>query len=103
VATLKQDKIGARVREVLGWCDLSPDGKLLSVGSRLGAAHLCDVEGGGRLAVLVRHSGQTSGGAFSPDGKLLASGGEEGRVSLWDVEAIRMRKGPVIWIGEPPK
>jgi WD40 repeat protein len=73
---------------------LSPDGKLLALGSQ-------EQAGGGKIRGIVQlievpthtvrttlrgHEGTVTGLAFSPDGKLLAAGGMEGWVQLWDLE-----------------
>lgn len=64
----------------------SPDGKMLAVGSNLGAVHLWDAHTGTKLFTLKEHSNKIRALAFSPDGKTLASGSANGKIILWDTE-----------------
>jgi WD40 repeat protein len=67
---------------------LSPDGKLLAVGTRYGTVRVWDIEVGKPVAVLKGHPGDVWAVAFAPDGKTLASGAGDwdrpGEVRLWD-------------------
>jgi WD40 repeat protein len=78
-------------------CNLSPDGKLLLLGSREEKAsvvegdvklQLWDVASGKPLGRFKGHRGSVWFGRFSPDGKILATIGYTDRtIRLWDVKA----------------
>jgi WD40 repeat protein len=67
---------------------LSPDARLLAVGTRYGTVRVWDWMQQKLVAVLKGHPGDVWAVAFSTDGKLLASGagdwGRPGEVRLWD-------------------
>lgn len=77
---------------------LSPDGKLVAIGSDVSMAGssipqivIWDVAAGKQRAVLKGHKGSMSGSGivslqFSGDGRLLASGGIDKSIKLWDLE-----------------
>jgi WD40 repeat protein len=68
---------------------LSPDGKLLAVGSNSGALSLWDTTAGKEVSRLRADANDYDKGfraiAFSPDGRILASGDRSGLIRFWDV------------------
>jgi WD40 repeat protein len=63
---------------------VSPDGKLVAVGSSGQGAYLCDLGTGEQTVTLQGDKGYVNGLAFSPDGKLLAASVSE-TVRVWEV------------------
>jgi WD40 repeat protein len=94
-ATLRGSK-----REELGSIDISPDGKLLLVGSYRNSAQLWDVLGESELGRFTVYRGwspwkqslfRVNAVAFSPDATLAATASDDGRIRFWDV-ATRTRR-----------
>ena len=69
--------------------DFSPDGQILSSGSRDGAIGLWDINTGRLLRTLTGHDSYVKT-LFSPDGQILASGGYDGVIGLWDINTGRL-------------
>ena len=65
---------------------LSPDGRLLALGTREGKVGLRAAATGQSLRALVGHTSAVRGLAFSPDSRRLASGALDRTVRIWDVE-----------------
>ena len=97
-----------QVVKALGWqgfpecLALSPDGRLLAVGSAMprsspdqaGIVQVWELESGRELMTYRGHAGAVFGLAFSPDGKTVASvGGDRSRVTgevkLWEAATGR--------------
>jgi WD40 repeat protein len=68
---------------------LSPDGRLLALGTADGAVQLWDVARRKKLGLRVGHTGPVYCVRFSPDGKTLASGGDDSVILLWDVARLK--------------
>jgi WD40 repeat protein len=95
-STLQQ--VGGLVATMKDWAlglDVSPDGRLVAVGSYDGTTQLFDAathQPLGRPMTLVR---QPEASQFSPDGKILAVGGVEGDLRLFDVATQSPIGGPL--------
>ena len=68
---------------------LSPDEKLVAIGTNDGSVLLCDRETGRKLAQWKAHPYHTFRLDFSPDGKRLASASIDNEVKVWDVATNR--------------
>jgi WD40 repeat protein len=76
---------------------LSPDGRLLALGTADGSVVLWDMQ---RLAVVGQVSasaetGQIDALSFGPDGGLLAAGGLRGDVAVWDIRRQQRLGQPI--------
>jgi WD40 repeat protein len=87
----RKSEAGGKVSGRTSAVALSPDGKVLAVGSDSDELVLRDAKTGKELAQLVKASGESSWHfralAFSPDGKILASGENTGVIRFWDVKS----------------
>jgi len=78
------------VYELTGSCFVvSPDEKLLAVGSTDGLLRLHDLASGKELHKVQGHLTRVSALAFTRDGKSLASGSTDSTIVLWNVEDLR--------------
>jgi WD40 repeat protein len=66
---------------------VSPDGRQLAVGSRLGDITLFEVDSGRRSGQLAGHTDVTRDLSFSPDGSLLLSSSQDGTARLWRADS----------------
>jgi WD40 repeat protein len=66
---------------------LSPDGRILALGSDQGAVQLKDAITGQELRLFRGHQGPVYALAFSPDGNALASSSDDATILIWDVAA----------------
>jgi WD40 repeat protein/serine/threonine protein kinase len=64
---------------------LSPDGRLLALGSIDGTVQLCDADTNRVVRTLQVHHGRVQGLAFSPDGRRLASWAKDQTLRVCDV------------------
>jgi WD40 repeat protein len=64
---------------------MSPDSKLVAVGSVDGTVRLLDATTWKETGQLTGHRLQVRAVAFSPGGKMLATGGDDQVIQLWDV------------------
>jgi WD40 repeat protein len=75
-----------RTRQADCWCAaLSPDGKLVAIGTSNHNVHIWDLQAGKELRTLQGHSKEVASIAFSPDGKVVTSASWDKTVRLWDV------------------
>jgi WD40 repeat protein len=91
VASAKQTLQIKSEEEKRGYQELcfSPDGKLLTTGSRSGEIDVWQMPSGKHIALLRGHTDAVLTVCFSPDGKLLASGGLDESVRVWNVTTGR--------------
>jgi WD40 repeat protein/serine/threonine protein kinase len=76
----------------------SQDGKILATGSRKGAIHLWDAQGGLKLAALAGHSVRIVTVAFNADSSRLVSVDASGKAKVWDVRTgARLLECPAGW------
>src|SRR5262249_4998096 len=80
--------------DYLGAVAISPDGKLLALGTVNQGAQLWSVPEGKRLATLRGGRSVVQTMELSPDGKVLATGGTDGTVLLWDVPGLLAPRRP---------
>jgi WD40 repeat protein len=66
---------------------LTPDRRLLAVGTWLGTVDLWNAETGEKLTELKGPTAVVTGVDFSPDGTVLALSSRDGSTRLWDVAA----------------
>jgi WD40 repeat protein len=82
---------------------ISPDGRILAVGTRYGTIRVMDLVKGQELAPLRGHPGDVWALAFAPDGRHLAAAAgdwdQPGEVRLWQV-AIWKKRPPLGHSGE---
>src|SRR5262245_48260355 len=78
LASLKQPDLIASVA-------VSPDGKIVAVGTRNKLVKLWDLTSKTELKTLAGHDRDVNALAFSPDSKTLASGSADNTIKLWDV------------------
>src|SRR5262249_53578399 len=77
----------------------SPDGRLVAVGGRRGAARVFAAENGDLVVTLAGHRQWVTWVRFSPDGTRLAAADDDGRLKLWvagrwqEVFAIQAHRG----------
>jgi WD40 repeat protein len=68
---------------------MSPDGRLLAVGTDDGMVRLLETDSGHEPGRRFRHP-KVGALAFSPGGKALASGGDDGTILLWNLAAEKV-------------
>jgi beta-lactamase regulating signal transducer with metallopeptidase domain len=80
---------------------ISPDGRLLAVGTDNKLIALWDLRKRKRLATLEGHADAVSGLAFSPDGQMLASASYDKTIKLWHLPtgtAVQTLTGHSKWV-----
>ncbi|CAD8117753.1 unnamed protein product [Paramecium sonneborni] len=78
-------QIDGHTQKVYSVC-FSPDGNILTSGSRGNSISLWDVRTGQQKNKLEGHTSAVYSVCFSPDGKTLASGSKDKTIRLWDVK-----------------
>ena len=63
---------------------ISPDGKWLAFGNRLGGVSVWNLSAWVPVNKFQPHQGLVHGLAFSPDSKRLATGGSDQRIHIWE-------------------
>ena len=96
-ATYEVDPDTLRVRQTHptgdDWGAVSPDGRLLALGSNDGAVRLVDLASGRTRRMAERHEdGSNMFLAFTPDGRTMLSTAGAGEVIVWDVASLRVRE-----------
>jgi WD40 repeat protein len=66
---------------------VSPDGRLLALGSQTGHVRLLDLRSGAVRSLSGRHDGSVLRLAFTPDGGRLVTSGADGQAIEWDLES----------------
>jgi WD40 repeat protein len=67
--------------------DLSPNGRLLVWGDRLGSIHWWDLEAGKSLGSQLAHRDVVVGVAFSRDSSMVGTVGNDASVAVWDASS----------------
>jgi RNA polymerase sigma factor (sigma-70 family) len=76
---------------------VSPDGKLLALGSENHSIHLIDIATGKEVGAAGGHRSAISNVRYAPDGKTVTTVGEDGTVRIWDTangKELRQQKMP---------
>ena len=73
--------------EEIASATVSPDGKLLAFGDRMGEIHLWDLGKNKEIGILEGHSNAVITLVFSGDGKRLASEARDRRIIVWEVSS----------------
>jgi WD40 repeat protein len=87
---VRESQTGRQIRELQSSSApfslaLTPDGRLLAVGTWLGSVDLWNAETGVKQTELKGPTAVVTGLDFSPDGALLALSSRDGSTRLWDV------------------
>jgi WD40 repeat protein len=70
-------------------CAITPDGKSIGTGDRMGVIRLYDTLTGSEQVYWHAHEGDCSALLFHSDGHTLISGGSDGLVKVWNLAIIR--------------